>query len=336
MSSDSDKEEEETEKSAEEKTAKEDQPFTAEQVRTSLEECFRDLETQYGYADLGGRYKEISFGPDYNYGEYDDWTELYGIAKAKIFDLDGDGVNYLLFLQAYWGGWGDGFYAQARLYRYNGTDLYTPLTVVQESEASAEYVYFARQYDADGAKLSEEVIYDDTAQYGVCLQEDHCRERMKELFGAYGITIGNYAKMFIYDTSFYDFLAYEESREELMKLRMISLSLPPDEGLEALIRFGFNDDENTSGYIIPGSDTMYLWPSDLYSLTQGECRLARNEIYARHGRMFDDSELQYYFDTQEWYTGTITPEDFSDDVLNEYEIYNRDIIAEYEKEMGYQ
>lgn len=121
-----------------------------------------------------------------------------------------------------------------------------------------------------------------------------------------------------------------------MKLRMISLSLPPDEGLEALIRFGFNDDENTSGYIIPGSDTMYLWPSDLYSLTQGECRLARNEIYARHGRMFDDSELQYYFDTQEWYTGTITPEDFSDDVLNEYEIYNRDIIAEYEKEMGYQ
>lgn len=119
---------------------------------------------------------------------------MYGIAKAKIFDLDGDGVNYLLFLQAYWGGWGDGFYAQARLYRYNGTDLYTPLTVVQESEASAEYVYFARQYDADGAKLSEEVIYDDTAQYGVCLQEDHCRERMKELFGAYGIAIGNYAK----------------------------------------------------------------------------------------------------------------------------------------------
>lgn len=222
------------------------------------------------------------------------------------------------------------------VYRSWEKDALTVEMLEEQSEASAEYVYFARQYDADGAKLSEEVIYDDTAQYGVCLQEDHCRERMKELFGAYGIAIGNYAKIFIYDTSFYDFLAYEESREELMKLRMISLSLLPDEGLEALIRFGFNNDENTSGYIIPGSDTMYLWPSDLYSLTQGECRLARNEIYARHGRMFDDSELQYYFDTQEWYTGTITPEDFSDDVLNEYEIYNRDIIAEYEKEMGYQ
>ncbi|MFR9148557.1 MAG: YARHG domain-containing protein [Hungatella sp.] len=30
-------------------------------------------------------------------------------------------------------------------------------------------------------------------------------------------------------------------------------------------------------------------------------RFAKNEIYARHGRRFHDSELQGYFDQLSWY-----------------------------------
>ena len=70
-------------------------------------------------------------------------------------------------------------------------------------------------------------------------------------------------------------------------------------------------------------------------LSKEECRIARNEIYARHGRMFTDETLQSYFDSKDWYDGYIEPEDFDESVLNEYETSNRDLIVEYETEMGY-
>ena len=88
-------------------------------------------------------------------------------------------------------------------------------------------------------------------------------------------------------------------------------------------------------YVLPNSNSQYLTMEDLAGLTKEQCRLARNELYARHGRRFDDAELQGYFDSCDWYVGTISPGDFDDSVLNEYEIANRDLIVQYETEMGY-
>lgn len=90
-----------------------------------------------------------------------------------------------------------------------------------------------------------------------------------------------------------------------------------------------------SQYVLPNSDSTYLTESDLYGLTQEECRLARNELYARHGRKFDDEGLQAYFNSKDWYYGYINPSDFTESMLNDYEIANRDLIVQYEKEMGY-
>lgn len=88
-------------------------------------------------------------------------------------------------------------------------------------------------------------------------------------------------------------------------------------------------------YILPDSSTKYLTKSDLYGLSKDELRKARNEIYARHGRMFNDQELQNYFMSRNWYYPSIAPEDFTDSMLNKCEIANRDLITSYEKEMGY-
>ncbi len=98
---------------------------------------------------------------------------------------------------------------------------------------------------------------------------------------------------------------------------------------------GVNEDEKSDEYILPGSDSRYLSEADLEGLTAYECRLARNELFARHGRLFDDEELQAYFDSKSWYNGTIDPDDFDDSVFNKYEIANRDLIVEYEQEQGY-
>lgn len=69
--------------------------------------------------------------------------------------------------------------------------------------------------------------------------------------------------------------------------------------------------------------------------TAEQCRLARNELYARHGRLFDDEELQNYFNSCSWYQGSVSAEDFDESMLSEIEMANRDLIVEYEEEMGY-
>ena len=93
--------------------------------------------------------------------------------------------------------------------------------------------------------------------------------------------------------------------------------------------------ESDSEYLLADSDSRYLTEDDLAGFTAEQCRLARNEIYARHGRRFSDPALQRYFDSLSWYNGTIEPSDFNDNVFNSYERANCSLIIDYEREHGY-
>lgn len=92
-----------------------------------------------------------------------------------------------------------------------------------------------------------------------------------------------------------------------------------------------DDSEYEENYLLPSSQYTKLTKSDLEGLSKEELRIARNEIYARHGRIFNDAELQEYFDAQEWYEGYIEPEDFVDsEELSEVERRNAKFIQKYE------
>jgi len=75
-------------------------------------------------------------------------------------------------------------------------------------------------------------------------------------------------------------------------------------------------------YILPESSTRAITDTELSALTSEQLRLAINEIYARHGRRFNDSELQMWFDSKDWYNGTIASENFSESVLSQIEKNN--------------
>lgn len=92
----------------------------------------------------------------------------------------------------------------------------------------------------------------------------------------------------------------------------------------------YSDSSEESEYVLPDSAKRKLKKSDLKGLSKEELRIARNEIYARHGRMFDDKKLQKYFDSQSWYEGTVPASEFSEDVLSSVEKKNVAFIRQFE------
>lgn len=109
---------------------------------------------------------------------------------------------------------------------------------------------------------------------------------------------------------------------------------PVDDGYED----GWGEEEepiyNGGGYILPNSSSELLTRDSLVGLNGGDLLLARNEIFARHGRMFDDEWLQSYFDSQPWYQPIYSPSEFSYDLLSSIEMANINTILAYEAEIG--
>lgn len=96
------------------------------------------------------------------------------------------------------------------------------------------------------------------------------------------------------------------------------------------------DDSGGGDYVIPDSSSRQLDSSDLSGLSEWELRVARNEIYARHGRMFNDSALDSYFRGKSWYVPSIPAENFDDNTyLSKTELKNAKLISDYEASKGY-
>jgi hypothetical protein len=86
---------------------------------------------------------------------------------------------------------------------------------------------------------------------------------------------------------------------------------------------------NAAGYVIPDSQNRLLTAADLTRLSASQLRIARNEIYARHGFRFRSADLAAYFAKMPWYTP------MTDQVsLSPIEQANVDLIGKYEKSAG--
>lgn len=90
-------------------------------------------------------------------------------------------------------------------------------------------------------------------------------------------------------------------------------------------------DTGSGDYVIPDSSTRYLTNADLNGLSEWQIRIARNEIYARHGRIFKSDDLADYFASKSWYTPSVSADQFDNSYLNSIEIENLKLITAYEK-----
>ena len=106
---------------------------------------------------------------------------------------------------------------------------------------------------------------------------------------------------------------------------------------ESDVSGAFSKDYMNKDYILEFSSNEEVTESDLEDLSLAELRIARNEIYARHGRQFKDPLLNQWFYSKDWYLGLqkkYSPDYFdshSPDKLNDLELKNANFILEYEK-----
>lgn len=87
-------------------------------------------------------------------------------------------------------------------------------------------------------------------------------------------------------------------------------------------------EEAEDAYVLPESNEKELSADELRNLGEDRLRIARNEIYARYGRSFQDEALAQYFQKKAWYCQS---EPIEDAVLSETELANRDLILQAEQ-----
>ena len=92
------------------------------------------------------------------------------------------------------------------------------------------------------------------------------------------------------------------------------------------------------GYLLSESDSRRYTEAEIreMGMSTWELCLARNEIYARHGRKFKNEKIQEYFDNKDWYEGIYSPEEFDamTSPLNDIERANAETIQSYERAIG--
>ena len=81
-------------------------------------------------------------------------------------------------------------------------------------------------------------------------------------------------------------------------------------------------------YPIYATDTRYYQASDFSNVPPLIIHLAKNEIYARHGYIFKNQDLNAYFLSQLWYLPEFDSETFDSSVFNEYENANLQLLVQ--------
>ena len=138
-------------------------------------------------------------------------------------------------------------------------------------------------------------------------------------------------------------IRYEEEKNNIYSEGVVSSqSIPKGEtvrdGDTVTLYVSLGPDEDTydnGDYILPDSDIEYISVSEIEGMSKEELTLALNEIYARHGLMFNTSSIQEHFNSKSWYVPSIRPGHFNDSQFNDYERYNVDTIVNYMEEKGY-
>ncbi|MCH8507040.1 MAG: YARHG domain-containing protein [Ectothiorhodospiraceae bacterium] len=116
---------------------------------------------------------------------------------------------------------------------------------------------------------------------------------------------------------------------------VIVLGYYSTQGVDKL-SFSFNINSNQESDRYPYWMVSRLSRTELSQKSKRELDLIRNEIFARHGYIFQMSKYRDYFNGQPWYSPRYTCREFKDkSPLTDVQNYNVALIRRYQQEMGH-
>lgn len=157
---------------------------------------------------------------------------------------------------------------------------------------------------------------------------------------------GIYTSIYRQQQDYYVFRYSSSNTDAGAAERSLELSLSDSSGCtgsdshsfrtQAVINEGFASGFRSQDYILPNSSSVELSDADLSGLSLAQLRIARNEIYARHGRQFRDPWLNQWFYSKNWYLAVYpkyAPGSFDamPTPLSQVELANVHTISQYEK-----
>ena len=126
-------------------------------------------------------------------------------------------------------------------------------------------------------------------------------------------------------------LELKEKELELKERELVQQKEISDKLLKEKNRTSNNSNNGSSGYspgIFPQASDRYLSNSDVYALSQWDLKIMRNEIFARHGYIFQTDEMRDYFSRKSWYD----PKYYDvNNMLSNLEKENVALIKKYER-----
>lgn len=88
------------------------------------------------------------------------------------------------------------------------------------------------------------------------------------------------------------------------------------------------------GQIFPDSSSRVLSWSEIDSLNAVQVQDAINEIFARRGYIFNDEKYLNYYKQFSWYQGTVSSENFSNDMFSDTELENVERLSKRRAELS--
>lgn len=227
----------------------------------------------------------------------------------------------------------------------------------QDAIGSAGFSYTGYEFE-NGALVSSQVYYDEQSMWeGTSALYEDFSVAITEFFGKFGIRL--ISDVDLYGSDVIPMLADDNDKTAIFAFTnrlsatagqpmayQCSAILNVDSGSAVFDEAASVPDSDFSGsmpsssdtvlsgesdYLLPDISSRYLTEEEVSRLSKEDLRLARNEVYARYGRLFNSPDLQDYFNSKSWYHGQIPADQFDESVLNDYERQNLDAIRKAEE-----
>ena len=209
---------------------------------------------------------------------------------------------------------------------YSGTSYnWQEITMIIPEEWNEKYII--EEFDT-GFSILQKASYEKNENMGFLCSINRSKNYSADIPGATLIAYSDDGQ-FYYLTFPTDVTFFTEDKEISAEYMSMSEKLDWLAGSVTINKENVNFDANQ--YILVNSSISLIEDYQLMNLSDNQLWIARNEIYARHGRIFKNEYLNSYFNSCSWYKPIEGKTEVSDDELSQIEKDNLKLIIAAEQ-----